>query len=97
MFRSTESERFDTDIKERTPIQYKNSVLGKKPFMGKNTRHQLIKSPERSYGYGVEMNSAGMHTETRHFNNTRVQKENEEEIGLLEDSYTHNPNVFNGF
>ena len=43
------------------------------------------------------MNSAGMHTETRHFNNTRVQKENEEEIGLLEDSYTHNPNVFNGF
>ena len=98
MFRSTESERFNLDTltgfgknanRDRTPIHEKNSILGRKPFIGGKTRHQLIKSPERSFTYGGDLNSAGgMHSEMRPLvNQKELQKEIEEDIGMPEDNY----------
>ena len=42
------------------------------------------------------MKTAPMHIETRHFNQTRLQKEIEEEIDILEDSNTQNKDIMNG-
>jgi len=49
--------------KEKTPMHDKSSILGSKPFLGGKPRHQLIKSPDRSFHSGYnrqgDFNSAG--------------------------------------
>ena len=70
--------------KDFTPIHDKNSVLASKPQIGGKMRHQLIRSPDKSFQYGGvpnEFNSEMRNHMTNH------QKEIEEEIGALEDTY----------
>ena len=72
--------------RDATPIHDKNSILAKKPNFGGKARHQLIRSPDRSFNYGADFNSQGMNSEMRPVNQNELQKEIEEEIGPLEDT-----------
>ena len=105
MFRSTESENFNLDAmttgfgagnikiappRDATPVHDKNSILARKPNIGVGkARHQLIRSPERSFNnYGGDFHSNGMISEMRPaVNHNELQKEIEEEIGVAEDTY----------
>ena len=51
-------------------MQDKSSILASKPFIGGKLRHQMIKSPNRSFNSGYhELNSAGgPASEMRHHN-----------------------------
>jgi len=76
-----------TGFKDRTPFHEKSSILASKPYLGGKPRQQLIKSPERSHGR-TDFNSIKRDdSEVRQQNRTELQKEIEEEIGAIEDTY----------
>ena len=75
-----------------TPMHDKSSILGSKPFLGGKPRHQLIKSPDRSFNSGYhpqgDFNSAGgLGSEMRQVNQRELQREIEEEIRVPHDPY----------